>query len=335
MFCQYCGAPINDEALFCKKCGKPITEDYTGDSDDNAKGVVVVNSNNAMTSAKDIYDREALKVYLGTIRSLEYAKQKLTRDINNLDSRISRLAISRRISKPNTDREWFDSLVLTWVGLAAMAGVVGAIIDIPVHWLSDSHIVRIIGFVIAAIILAGDFIYLVYLFFKSQKYLNEEQERYSRETQEEATRIKNEQKEKDRLLPIRQAIYDEYLAANQLLANAYSVDIIPSQFRNIYAVYYIYDFISTSNESFSNALMHCDLDVIKCKLDAIIANQETIILNQAIIMAQNDELMEQNKQHMKHLASIEQNQVIAIKYTQIAANNAEACAWIAAANYIR
>lgn len=335
MFCQYCGLPINDEARFCGKCGKPLAEDYTGNSNDNEKGIVALNSNNAMTSAKDNYDREALKVYLGTIRSLEYAKQKLTRDIKNLDFRISRLGISKRISEPHTGGGWFDSFFFTWIFFAAMAGVGGAIIDIPVHWFSDSHIVRTIGYVVAAIIVVGDLIYLAYLFFQHQAYLDKEQKRYSRETQEETIRVKKEQEEKGRLLPIRQAMYDEYIAANQLLANAYSIDIIPSQFRNLYAVYYIYDFISTSNESFSNALMHCDLDAIKSKLDAIIANQETIILNQAVIMAQNEGLMQQNKKHMKHLASIEQNQATAIKYSQIAANNAEACAWIAAANYIK
>lgn len=324
MFCQYCGAKINDEALFCRKCGKSTMENNASNSNDTPMDVVPINTSNAMTSANDVYDREALKVYLGTIRSLECAKQKLTRDINNIDSNISRLGISKSVKELRTTAGWFDSDWLYILVFAAIGIIGGSIIDIPVHWISDSHIVRTIGVTIGVIIIVGLIIFLIYQYAQENQRVKIDQRRYEEECKNEAIRVKSEQDEKNRLVPIRQAMYEEYLKADELLANAYAIDIIPSQFRNLYAV-----------ESFSNALMQCDLDAIKSKLDAIIANQETIILNQAIIMAQNEELMQQNKKHMRHLASIEQNQATAIKYTQIAANNAEACARIALANYIR
>lgn len=122
--------------------------------------------------------------------------------------------------------------------------------------------------------------------------------------------------------------------ASELLQQAYDVNIVPSQFRNLYAIYYLADFINTSNESLSNALLNYNLEKIKEKLDRIIEQQEEIIINQALMTVQNENIMKQNEQQLRHLASIEQNFDRAAQYAQIAANNAEACAWIGVANYI-
>ena len=52
-----------------------------------------------------------------------------------------------------------------------------------------------------------------------------------------------------------------------LLKKACSANIIPLQFRNIEGVYYLYDYLSTSNQSLSEALMQANLEAIKSKLD--------------------------------------------------------------------
>lgn len=119
------------------------------------------------------------------------------------------------------------------------------------------------------------------------------------------------------------------------MENAYSVNIVPQQFRNLYAIYYLCEFISTSNESFSNALLQCNLEEIKQQLATVIENQREMIINQAILIAQNEEIIAQNNQNLKHLAKVENNTAFAAKYSQIAAVNAEACAWIGVANYIK
>lgn len=96
-----------------------------------------------------------------------------------------------------------------------------------------------------------------------------------------------------------------------------------------------YAYIATSNETLSAAFLHCDLDKIKQKLDTIIEQQREIIINQRILIAQNAQMIEQNQQTLNRLASIEQNTERAAQYAEIASNNAEACAWISAANYIK
>ncbi|MGN0544167.1 MAG: zinc ribbon domain-containing protein [Acutalibacteraceae bacterium] len=136
---------------------------------------------------------------------------------------------------------------------------------------------------------------------------------------------------------------------NDLLDKEYSLNIIPNKFRTLEAVWYICDYYDSSSESLREILLHLDLDEIKAKLDTIIADQQQIIINQAIEIAQNEVIISQNQGILNKLQSVEQqagliaqnsaqtaqNTANAAKWAQIAANNAEACAWISCANYIR
>lgn len=124
-------------------------------------------------------------------------------------------------------------------------------------------------------------------------------------------------------------------SAKMLRDRIYQCNIIPNQFRNIYAAYYLYDFISTSKQSLSTALLHFDLNEIKKKLDKIIEQQEEIIINQSIIISQNQRQLEKTQEQLTHLANIESNSERAAQYSAIAANNAEVCAWIGLANYLK
>ena len=122
--------------------------------------------------------------------------------------------------------------------------------------------------------------------------------------------------------------------AGELLKKAYQINIIPVQFRNLYAVYYLHEFINTSRESLTTALLHYNLNEIKAKLDRIIEQQQRIIIQQAIIASQNDQLLQQNRIQLQKLSAIENNTSQAAQYAEIAAVNAETCAWISLANYI-
>lgn len=137
--------------------------------------------------------------------------------------------------------------------------------------------------------------------------------------------------------------------ASELLKKQYDLNIIPNKFRNLESIWYICDYFDSSNESLSEILVHLDLDEIKEKLNNIIENQQQIIINQAIQIAQNKSIISQNQELLGRLSSIEHNteqisqntQQVAnntldtAQWTQIAANNAEACAWISMANYIK
>lgn len=138
----------------------------------------------------------------------------------------------------------------------------------------------------------------------------------------------------EELLKTKQEVDVELNHAVELLEKEYDLNIIPTKFRSLEAAYYIYDYFASSNERLSDILLQLNLDEIKSKIDTIIQNQQTIILNQSIQIAQNEDLLAQNQKALKMLTSIANNSAQTLKWTQIAANNAEVCAWIGAANYI-
>lgn len=142
------------------------------------------------------------------------------------------------------------------------------------------------------------------------------------------------------------AISKELSDAKRILNDLYEVNMIPTKYRNIGCAYFIYDFFSTSNVPLNNVFLHLDLDKIQSQLDTVIKNQRDIILQQAIIISQNKEIIAQNQELFEELSdmnktmhddlgSIRQSSDETSEWARIAALNAEACAWIGFANYIR
>lgn len=106
----------------------------------------------------------------------------------------------------------------------------------------------------------------------------------------------------------------------QMLDRAYSANIIPMQFRNIQGIYYLYDYMSTSNQSLSEALMQCNLEAIKEKLDKMIELQCNMIIQQA---ESNEMMIRQNEHIIQHLVEVNKNTAAAAYYSKIAAVNSE------------
>ena len=134
--------------------------------------------------------------------------------------------------------------------------------------------------------------------------------------------------------------------AKRILTNLYGVNLIPAKYRNIGCAYFIHDFFSTSTVPLNNVFLHLDLDKIQSQLDTVIKNQRDIILQQAIIISQNEEMIAQNQRLFEELSdmnktvnatldSIQERSNETSEWARIAALNAETCAWISFANYIR
>ena len=351
MFCFKCGNQISDDAQFCPKCGVQQTVAV-----DNATSV-------AQPESKELA-REAIQIYLSNILALECMKLKLNEDYNTTNTKYGYeywnngikcfpiengniwLAFHEgqfcvgafRDGKSGgaytgsflnreqmlngngfTEYVWGERIIkhrgeFYW----------GTIDDKSFPTISDSAFWWDIG---------GDN-WLQQKMWQS-KAKNAFLSIYS-DFKETAPKLYQENYEKT-VKPLKDkvdGINEEMQKVDELLESAYSVNIIPQQFRNIHAIWFIHDFITTSGESLTTAFLHCDLDEIKQKLDTIIVQQREIIINQAIIAAQNVQIAEQNQQTLNSLAKIEQNTYKSAQYAQIAANNAEACAWIGLANYI-
>ena len=141
-------------------------------------------------------------------------------------------------------------------------------------------------------------------------------------------------------------ISEELSNAKRILSNLYDVNMIPTKYRNIGCAYFIHDFFSTSNVPLNNVFLHLDLDKIQSQLDAVIKNQRDIMLQQAIIISQNEEMIAQNQVLFRELSdmnksvntalsSIQENSYETSEWARIAALNAETCAWLSFANYIK
>ena len=105
---------------------------------------------------------------------------------------------------------------------------------------------------------------------------------------------------------------------SEKLQEAYNANIIPLAFRNIHGIYYLYDYLSTSNQSLSEALMQCNLEAIKEKLDNVIELQKKSIVQQA---QANAAIYEQNQRILETAQATMNNTAVAAKYAQISAVN--------------
>ena len=108
-----------------------------------------------------------------------------------------------------------------------------------------------------------------------------------------------------------------------LLNKAYSADIIPMQFRNIEGVYYLYDFLSTSQLSLSDAIINANMQEIRNKLDEVINMQKEMVIQQARSNAQIADLRETTEQVLESARITEQNTFVAAQYARISAINSE------------
>lgn len=73
---------------------------------------------------------------------------------------------------------------------------------------------------------------------------------------------------------------------NQLL-NAYSLNIIPSQYRTLEAAIYIYDFMATSRETLKDTLFHLDFKNVTEHMRGI---NRQLLANEAILKSINGSL---------------------------------------------
>jgi len=101
--------------------------------------------------------------------------------------------------------------------------------------------------------------------------------------------------------------------AKNMLETAYSANIIPVQYRKLSPVYFLHDYISSSREGLTDALLQCKLDSIDQKLAHTIKQNSTIILQNAVQIAQNAIQIAQNKQIIENQETIidQQGDIIA------------------------
>lgn len=327
MFCYNCGCKLETHMKFCYNCAAP----------QNTAGEKKPPANDGG------YDKEALRIYLSNIQMLECILNRFNRDISALNNDIESLRYYYKRFELSNDGYRPVYIWLCYDGMKTYIDFYSVNSSSPDFHINTYNEVRNNW-----IPIDGNLKYLrnssnwhpaVTNHSATKSGIQEEEARdkflmlYPSFMAYAPQAYKDNEAKMHELKIIRDAIEKEMHEAAELLKNAYDLNIIPQHFRNIYAVYFLYDFISTSNESLTTAMLHCDLDSIKQKLDTVIDKQVELILGQAVIASQNEKLMMQNRATLYHLANIEQNTSVSAQYAKMAENHLATLNWIARSDH--
>lgn len=321
MFCYNCGKKVLNGQKFCCHCGAE-NSNYVSTSDTQTISNDI-NPSSSVHQINTIFNRDVLNNYLNNLRTLEFAKNKLTNEKNNLEYRINSLGHKNDIPENLTDFE----TPLCGIGFMAVFFIIALIINAIINGDGFFSIFSFIQPIVTFVLYTSPIIAIlcvVWMIYDKVK----DRERYINDIKYEEKRMKSELYEKQKLSDILPSIEQDLEQTEVLLNDAYSINLIPEKYRNIYAAYFLYEYISTSTVTLNEALFHCDLDEISRKLDVIIEQQRETIMELARSNALNEQIVQQNEQILRNAIKSETNTALAAQYAQIAAINSNTVAQI-------
>lgn len=288
------------------------------------------------------YNRDFLVPYLENLCALHLAHRKVNNDIDKIKREIN--SCNKGISLPSAAEPNYESvfsikdLLLT---IWSLANFWAASVVFSVGGTMASFM-NFVGWILI-LFSCGLLVYMV-IRIKTAVEKNEErkQDYIKRLEKREKAKKMNESllaavPQKKKTLD---SLYDEKSKIRDLLTQAYNVNVIPLQYRDIYAIMYLYRwFVGGREDDVGAALAVYVLEEIKAKLDTIIENQSEIILNQRIERAERMKSFEaQERHHVEMCDKLDKMQVTAeehSQYLEMIESNTKATAYFAAAEYFR
>lgn len=301
-----------------------------------------------------MYDRNFLLLYMMNVRDLEVTKsciQKIKiREKSIIDKKINNILIRR----PSYKEEPSDNV--SHVGTSGILLLVLGLLILVLDWLLSvisGDLTKFSKGVAAFFGIVGLFMLLFgYLRRLKYKVLMEEWEdecaeinAYNRAVKEKRLEIERQAKPlREQWEAVSRYLDGEIQKTDSLLTDLYSMNILPKNFRHdLAAVCYIYDYISSSNESWENALHHAHIEDgirrIEAKLDEIIDLLQTYIYETRCMRRENqtfhDQLKNQNQRMLSSLKKTEANTLKTAQYSQLISDDTRAVAFFEAANYLK
>lgn len=290
------------------------------------------------------YNREFLVPYLENICALHFAEIRLDNYLNDTQYNINQMIKGTPVSKPSLPQK---------EPLINRKGVITCIVCLIVFFMAfsggmtaETGIGGFFSIFVGSICFIVFFIALISLFvgaIRTRSYNIAEEERYYRESKTYAKIQEQNEKNRKQGLALNgqlQGARDEKQRVTNLLQKSYSANVIPGQYRNVYAAVYLYDYFRNSRADDLDLVLNTFvLEQIKEKLDVIIANQSEMILNQCIVMANQQKTFQQQQAYhdrmMDKLNLIQVQGEERNQYLQMIESNTAASAYFAAAEYIR
>lgn len=300
-------------------------------------------------------NREALLVYLHDLRDLEVAKYQIEKIIKNnysdYQSEINALDNKERFK--DIPRKKYVDIILA--GVMELIVVIFVCVCLPVMGdVGDSILLyeKIMGkpspIFVPLLIIINIFLF-VYALLKFIQY-NKEYQEVVKYNEKESRRIIDEKNKleniNNRYKLMRQQFDKELQKVNELLEDAYGLNVLAKTYRNLPSVYYIYEYMSTSQASLKETFMHAQIENgfqrIEKKLDIIIEQNEEIIFvtrqieaNTARTVKQTTEMLKNLQKSLETQQLTEQNALEAAQYASICATYSKTTAFFSAANYLR
>lgn len=297
------------------------------------------------------YNRNILVPYLQDLCSIELICSKLEHRISDAEKNVNRLTeiCNRKVTDPVTIKkslfigdDWKQDIYICIPGAIIIAIAILVLATLGKY----AGLFKVIGWLG---ILYGALFFVMAKSKAQEDYSNAEYRYKEYVAKHDAERKRNA--EFRNALPARRAELDKarqelsalrtnYANATTLRNRTYDINIVPRQYRNIYAVYYLYDFFSTSRENdLEKVIQTFVLEEIKQKLDKIIRQNENILLNQRVQLAlqeqQNRVISENHRNELKQLAKMERNQELQLDYQKMITANQEVTNFLLAADFYK
>ena len=247
------------------------------------------------------YNKEFLVPYLRDVCTLHMAGRKLVAQQKKLEHQIFELQSEKGRSdstKPFLEKEYSSGVVFGLI-VGAFFLVLGIFSFIPAL---DEGIPSLTFAVFCAAVLGAGIIWSVIRTIRERKESNELKMSQYYQRMEANRKIDKQHKKDLEKVPVLRAEIQQCIAEQQkvrnVLSSVYSVNIIPTHYRNSYAAMYLYDYFNNSREDdLAMALNTYVLEQIKERLDKLISQMSDVILNQYMIMDNQQAAMERANRH--------------------------------------
>ncbi len=272
-------------------------------------------------------DRAFLVPYLKDVCTLELMKKKLNGDQYSTESQISkieRICIPKVPTPPVENNDWVWENILWIIALVVML----PLLMVPGGWFMLIGIVPCAGVVLLS-------------YSESNSAFEQKTREYTADVSKRNEAIEYRDMQRKRLPALQTKLSmqkKELQTVNALLQQAYSANIIPGQYRNLYAVVFLYDFFSNGrSDDIDFALSLYVLEQIKERLDTIIVQLSQVLINQSIAISNQERGLEQQQDYQKkmeqRIAQLQATEEDQQMYLEMIACHTQVSAYFAAENY--
>ena len=297
-------------------------------------------------------DRKVLLLYLKDIRDLEFAKYKI--DMIYADEQrkyyetMNELQDYKTVEIPDEKKDnWSsDSYIGFLIGFIGLFMELIAFMQEGVKFFDfgDAPVgLMVFALIFWNVICVGLIMFSIASVQNSAKANKEDIENRKRYNQEVklANERNREMKPKVNYQWRKRSAYlkSEKSKVEALLQNYYGLNILANPYRNLASVYYIFDYMSSCQDSLKETLIHEHMENgiqrILEKLDDVIRSNEEMILRTRVLESHSKRIIEQNEELLKSAERMNESPDLIVENTALIANYSKVNAYFSLANYLK